>query len=184
MHKEAVAQEFAKNAGKDAISISRLLPGPLARVWAHIVEPAQRSRWCCGGKVDQHVGGVVEMNFNLTALADGPDVAPPEKHKDHPNEVSFSGKVLACEPMHLFRHTWEYDGGHTELQFELEEQGDKVLLTLTHTRLEDRADRVNTSAGWHTYLDILDDELNGKARRPFWKRLTELELEYENRFPE
>jgi uncharacterized protein YndB with AHSA1/START domain len=182
--KDEMMTEYAQAVGKDAIRISRLLPGPLEKIWAYIVDPEKRSRWCCAGKVEQRVGGTIELHFSLAALADGPDVAPPEKHKDHPGEHKFSGKVLAIEPMRLLRHTWEYEGDFSELQFELEEQGDKVLLTLTHTRLVDRSDQVDVCIGWHTYLDILEDVLAGHPRRPFWKRFTELNPEYEKRVPD
>ena len=61
------------------------------------------------------------------------------------------------------------------------EQGDKVRLVLTHTRLSGRDEMQSVCGGWHTHLDILVDVLHEVEPQPFWKVHTQLEAEYEQR---
>ena len=39
----------------------------------------------------------------------------------------------------------------------LEPRGDKVLMTVIHSRLPNRGNVVGVSAGWHAHLDVLSD---------------------------
>ena len=87
-----------------------------------------------------------------------------------------------ADPTRLLSMTW---GGlpaqGSEVTFELEPRGDKVLLTLTHRRLADRAEMVNVAGGWHTHLAILVDNLRGRTPRPFWSTHAKIAGEYERR---
>ncbi len=40
----------------------------------------------------------------------------------------------------------------------------KVLLTVIHRRLPDRAQLLNVSAGWHAHLDVLVTKISGKSQ--------------------
>ena len=113
-----------------------------------------------------------------------PDDPPPEKYKDLPEKVSYSGVVTACSPKTLLQHTWAGDGEDSEVTYELEEKEDGVLLTLTHRRLDSKDMITGVAGGWHAHLDILIDVLTGTEARPFWKTHTPLEAEYESRFHE
>ncbi|VTP63084.1 Activator of Hsp90 ATPase homolog 1-like protein [Serratia rubidaea] len=79
--------------------------------------------------------------------------------------------------------TWEEKGQErpSEVTFELTEQGDNVLLTVTHRRLADRSQMLSVAGGWHTHLDILVDRLNNQPPRPFWATLTQAEEAYRAR---
>ena len=110
-----------------------------------------------------------------------PDIEPPEKYRDLPDCISFEGTVTRCDPPRLLAHTWVSDDVSEEVCYELSEQGDKVLLVLTHRRIATRDQLTGAAAGWHTHLGILIDVLNGAEPEPFWKRNTELETEYEAR---
>ncbi len=98
-----------------------------------------------------------------------------------PEQVSFSGKVTRCEPSRILSHTWELDSERSEVCCELEEQGDKVRLVLTHRRLQSTEKVISICSGWHTHLDILNDVLRGREPSLFWKAYTTLEAEYERR---
>jgi hypothetical protein len=61
--------------------------------------------------------------------------------------------------------------------------GDRVLLTLVHRRIGERATLRNVSAGWHAHLDLLLARMTGKTPGPFWDDLRRLQSEYDRRLP-
>jgi uncharacterized protein YndB with AHSA1/START domain len=95
--------------------------------------------------------------------------------------MSFSGVVTQCAPPRLLAHTWEDDGDYSEVEYVLSEMDDKVLLVITHSRLS-KDDVLGVSGGWHAHLDILEDVLEGRTPRAYWKHHTALEAEYESRY--
>lgn len=162
------------------VRIERLLPGPIERVWSFLVEGDKRAKWLCGGSTELNVGGHFEMHFRNASLSSAEDIKPPGKYKDMPEVISFTGTVTRCEPPHVLAHTWDFDDA-SEVRYELEEQGDKVRLVLTHRKLPSK-DITGASGGWHTHLDILVAVLEGREPLPFWKTHTKLEAEYEQRY--
>lgn len=165
----------------NTVRFERRLPGPIDRVWSYLVDGEKRAQWLCGGDTQLKVGGQVDMLFHNASLSSQPDIERPEKYKDMPEKVSFSGKVTRCDPPHLLAHTWEYEDDASEVCYELSERGDEVLLVLTHTRLRSAEEVLSVCGGWHAHLDILIDILEGKDARPFWKTHTELEAQYAKR---
>jgi len=163
----------------DTIRFERLLPGPIERVWAFLVEPEKRSRWLCAGRTDASEGGKVEMHFNNAELSNQPDLPPPEKYKDMCGEIRFEGRVLDYEPPTLLRHTWDFEGDYSEVTFELSSLKEQVKLVLTHKRLKTRDDLTGVGAGWHTHLDMLADVMNGREPEGFWRQHTANERIYE-----
>ena len=121
------------------------------------------------------------MHFHNASLSSEQDDTPPEKYKDMPEHVSFSGTVTAYEPPYRLSHTWDFEGESSELTYELTEQDDQVKLVLTHRRLNSREEMVSVCGGWHTHLDILQNALEEKSPEPFWRRHTAIEAEYEGR---
>ena len=105
--------------------------------------------------------------------------ARPDKYKDMPECVSFSGSVTRCEPPHVLAHTWVFDNESSEVCYELAVVADKVRLVLTHTRLNNAEMMLSVSGGWHAHLEILIDVLDGTEPQPFWSLHTELESKYE-----
>lgn len=174
---------YGEIIGEDAVRFQRLLPGPIERVFEYLVDGDKRGRWLCSGDTDDRIGGRINMTFRNNTLSKEPDDPPPPKHKDFPEEVSFVGEITAYDPPHRFAHTWEFENEHSHVEYELAAKGDKVLLTLTHTRLDSRELKVDVCGGWHTHLEILEDVLNGKEPKAFWRRITVLEQEYEQRVP-
>lgn len=163
------------------IRFVRLLPGPLDRVWRYIVDSDKRKTWLCAGDIEAKLGGHVDMLFHNESLSTESDIPRPEKYRDMPEKMSFSGKVTRCEPPHVIAHTWEFNDEHSEVCYELEEAGDQVRLTLTHTKLESPDTVLSVSGGWHTHLDILVAVLNKETPPPFWKTHTAWESEYAER---
>ena len=159
----------------------RLLPGPIERVWDYLTVGEQKAKWLAGGDIEPKVGGKVVLHFHHKTLSPHPDVAPPEAHKEMPEEVTGGGTVTRWDPPRVLAHTWEFEDEQTEVTYELQPVGDRVRLTLTHVRLEPTPMLIGVSAGWHTHLAILEDVLAGVAPQPFWKVYSRLEQEYGQR---
>ena len=164
------------------VRLERLLPGPIERVWAYLTESEKRGKWFASGPMELRAGGKLEFHFNNSELAPGGG-PPPERYKDCEGMVS-QGKVTRCEPPHTLSFTWgEEIGDESEVTFELSERDEKVLLVLTHRRLQSRKEMVGVASGWHVHLTILIDQLNGRVPAPFWSTLEAVEAEYEKRIP-
>jgi uncharacterized protein YndB with AHSA1/START domain len=159
-----------------AIRFERLLPGPIERVWAYLTESDKRGKWLATGAVQPWVGGGVELHFRHADLSPQKE-AIPEKYRQYENGANFTAEVTRWEPPRLLSHSWA-DG--SEVTFELTEQGEGVLLVLTHRRLTP-AEMQSVAGGWHTHLGILVDHLNGRTPQPFWSTHARLESEYERR---
>jgi uncharacterized protein YndB with AHSA1/START domain len=175
--------DYGELLDENTVRFERLLPGPIERVWAYLTEGDKRAEWLCGGDIETREGGHVDMNFHnlsISARSDG-DIPRPEKYRDRPEKMSFTGSVTRCEPMSLLEHTWEFEDEDSLVCYELSEEGDKIRLVLTHSRLETRDIVLSVSGGWHTHLNILEDVLGATALRPFYKMQTQLETEYSER---
>jgi len=173
--------EYGKLLDQNTVRFERLLPGPIERVWSYLTEDGKRAKWLCGGDVEQKVGGHVDMHFHNVSLSSEDDIPRPEKYRDRPEKMSFAGEVTRCEPPHVLQHTWEFGDEYSEVCYELEEQGDKVRLILTHRRLDTSDIVLSVSGGWHTHLNILVDVLEGNKLRPFYRMQTQYETEYSQR---
>lgn len=161
------------------VRLERLLPGSIERVWAYLTESQKRGTWLASGDMDLRVGGKVTLNFMHANLSSEKEI--PEKSKAMECGHTMHGVITRCEPPHVLAYTW----GHpkdSEVTFELSPRGDKTLLVVTHVRLGSRDNMLSVAAGWHAHTDILEDQLNGVAPRPFWTTHARLEAEYGRRF--
>jgi uncharacterized protein YndB with AHSA1/START domain len=163
------------------VRLTRLLPGPIERVWAYLTDPAKRARWFAGGITELRAGGKAEFAMHHVNLA--PGETPPEKYKHvHDPGVKFEGRVLRCEPPRLLVFT--FGGDDSEVTFELTPEGRQVLLVLTHrAKGEDLPEMNNFSTGWHTHLTMLVALLEGTPPPPFWGTHARLTAEYAERHP-
>lgn len=161
------------------IRFERLLPGPIERVWAYLTESDKKAQWLAAGDIELKIGGKVELNFRHKNLSEADDPIP-EKYKHMEDGTGFTGQVTELDPPNLLSYTWgEGTGEESIVTFELEQQGDKVLLTLTHRHLGDDPDMlISVAAGWHTHLGILVDRVSGKEPKGFWKVHNRMEEEY------
>ncbi len=173
--------EYGELLDDTTVRFERLLPGPIERVWAYLTESEKRAQWLCGGDVENAVDGHVDMRFHNVSLSSDEDIARPEKYSDMPEKMSFTGKVLRCEPPTLLEHTWEFGEESSIVLYELSRASDKVRLVLTHKRLESTDTVLSVSGGWHTHLNILVDVLNDAKLRPFYKMQLQYETEYTER---
>ena len=157
------------------IRFERLLPGPVERVWAYLTESKKRATWLAAGEFDLRVGGKIELHFDNESLSD--EAAPPGamgagKH-------TSTGKITRLEPLRLLAHTWGWQGGESEVTYELAPKGKDVLLTIHHRLPDDQPLKTAVGGGWPTHVGILADQLNGVKPRPFWSSHARLMKEFE-----
>jgi len=158
------------------LKIQRLLPGPMERVWAYLTESDLRRQWLAAGEMEMKVGAA----FTLTWRNDELSTAPTKRPESFPKEHTLESRITELDPPRKLAIAWGSSGG---VSFELEPQGDEVLLTLIHRRLPDRATLLMVSAGWHMHLDVLAARAMGKEPPPFWEGWSRLKEEYDQRLP-
>lgn len=146
------------------VRFERLLPGPIERVWAYLVESEKRAKWLAAGEFDLRVGGRIELRFDNECLTE--EKAPPGARGA--GKHGFEGKITRLEPMRLLAHTWSWDGRDSEVTYELAPKGKDVLLTIHHRLPDDKELKIAVGGGWATHVGILEDLLKGAKPRPFW----------------
>ena len=166
----------------DTLQIERTLPGPIERVWRYLTEPELRQKWLAAGPMELEMGGEVTLVFNNNSLTTAGDL-PPEKYADYGGEHIVRGNITAFDPPFLLSYTWPMgDNENSEVRFQLTEHGDKVRLTVTHSRLLKSEQKLSVAGGWHVHLEFLLAQLNNQTPPPFWATHTTLEAEYARLF--
>lgn len=143
------------------VTFTRLLPGPIERVWEYLTDPNKLPTWFGeAATIEPRQGGAVR-------LASG----------------HIRGVVTQWQPPYRLIYTWNvFEPGAPEdaisaypesyPTFELTARGDDVLLTFKHFPILERFVPQN-AMGWHTMLDILTAALNGepvKDRSEYFKK--------------
>ncbi len=164
------------------VRFERLLPGPVERVWAYLTESEKRGQWLASGEMEPRVGGSVALHFDHGSLS-AKSAPVPERFQEGGCGAVTAHQVTRYEPPRVLGLSWGGADESSEVTFELTPQDDKVLLVLTHRRLDNRKNRVDTAAGWHSHLAVLVDRLNGREPDAFWAMFTALNAEYEKRLP-
>jgi len=158
------------------LTIQRLLPGPIERVWAYLTKSERRRQWLAAGQMEMKVGAPFEFVWRNDELNDPPSARPagfPEEHR-------MQSRITELDPMRKLSIAWNNSG---DVTFELEPKGEGVLLTVIHRRLPDRSTMLKVSAGWHMHLDILVARAIGNEPAPFWEGWSRLRKEYDRRLP-
>jgi len=158
------------------LTIERLLPGPIERVWAYLTESELRRKWLAAGPMEMKVGAPFEFVWRNDELTDPPGQRPPDFGDEH----RMQSRITEVDPPRKLAFAWQGSG---DVSFELEPKGDHVLLTVIHRRLPDRATLLKVGAGWHMHLDILVARATGKKPAPFWEGWSRLQKEYDKRMP-
>jgi uncharacterized protein YndB with AHSA1/START domain len=158
------------------LTIKRLLPGPIERVWAYLTDGDLRRRWLAAGTMEMAVGAPFELIWRNDELNQPPSRRPAGFSEEH----RMASRITALDPPRRLAFSWQGSG---DVSFDLEPVGDKVMLTVIHRRLPDRAMLLKVGAGWHMHLDVLVARANGKAPAPFWDGWSRLHKEYDRRLP-
>lgn len=149
----------------DRLRLERLLDAPIDVVWQHLVDPQLRARWFMGGPTDARVGGRMGLTMDHDRLSDMPGETP-EKYRAYVGHT-WSERITRFEPPHRLAITWE-DGQAGEVLFELQAEGERTRLVLTHSGLRGRADALDFGGGWLSHLAVLERRLRGEAVPDFW----------------
>ena len=183
-HTETMMSEYGVVTAPGTVRLERTLPGPVERVWSHLIDSQKRGTWLATGEIEPRVGGRVEHVWRNNALTPDDD-PPPSKYADIAEVARMEGRVTAYDPPRLLSYTWGGDPGErdSEVTFELSARGDEVLLVLTHRRLTTRDAMLGVSAGWHAHLEVLAARLAGRTPPGFWRTHNRLETEYASRIP-
>jgi uncharacterized protein YndB with AHSA1/START domain len=174
MNMLATPDDYGQLIAPATVKMERLLPGPIERVWAYLTESDLRRRWLASGDMKLEPGATFELVWRNDELTDPPGTRPADKSKEN----RAKGRIIEVDPPHRLVYSWE---GVGEVALDLRREGEKVLLTLVHSRLPDRGHVLGVSAGWHAHLDVLAARLNDTKPAPFWDALTRLRAEYERR---
>ena len=176
MNKSATRDAYGTLIEPTTLKIQRLLPGPVERIWAWLIESDKRRKWLAAGTMELKVGAPFELVWRNDELTD-----PPGKRIEGCSEEHrMASRITALDPPHMIAFT--FDSG--EVSIELKAQGDGVLLTLIHRRLPNRNYMLGVSAGWHAHLDVLVARVRGEQPSgPFWDQMSKLRDEYDRRLP-
>jgi uncharacterized protein YndB with AHSA1/START domain len=158
------------------LKIKRILPGSIERVWAYLTESELRRQWLAAGQMEKEVGTGFELVWRNDELTSPPAPRP----EGFSEEYRMESRITEFDPPRKLAFTW---AGSGDVSFELEKQGDEVMLTVIHRRLPDRATLVKVAAGWHAHLDILVARASGKEPAPFWGNWTHLHKDYDRQIP-
>jgi len=174
MTERAPLDDYGELTAPATLTIQRLLPGPIERVWAYLTESDLRRQWLAAGAMALQVGAPFELVWRNDDLTDPPGQRPPGVAAEH----RMASRIIELDPPRKLTIAWEGSG---DMTFALEPQGTEVLLTVIHRRLPDRPTLLGVSAGWHMHLDVLVARMTGTLPVLFWDGWSRLRQEYDRR---
>src|ERR1700742_2994180 len=128
MNKSATRDAYGTLIEPTTLKIQRLLPGPIERIWAYLVESDKRRKWLAAGEMELKVGAPFELAWRNDELTDPPGKRPDgfgEEHRMH-------SRITALDEPRRIAFTWDGSG---EVSIELQQHGSDVLLKMIHRRL-------------------------------------------------
>jgi len=173
MNDHATLDAFGTVTEPSTLTIRRLLPGPIERIWSYLTDSDMRRKWLAAGDMDMSVGAPFEFVWRNDELSATPGSRP----EGFPEEQRMESRITELDPPNRISFTWQGSG---DVTFDLEPRGKQVLLTVIHRSLP-ASSKLGISAGWHMHLDILAARAEGKEPTSFWEGWTELRKEYERR---
>ena len=84
------------------LTIQRLLPGPIERVWAYLTESDLRRQWLAAGEMEMKVGAPFELVWRNDELTDPPGERPDGLRRGAPHaEPDHRARSAAQARLHL-----------------------------------------------------------------------------------
>ncbi|MBV9812086.1 MAG: SRPBCC family protein, partial [Acetobacteraceae bacterium] len=151
----SVANAYGVLSEPATLTIERVLPGPIERVWAYLTDSELRRQWLAAGAMELTVGAPFELVWRNDELTTPPGRRPAGIGAEH----RMRSRIIAADPPRRLVFAWGESG---EVSFVLEPVGDEVRLTLVHRRVPDRDTLLKVSAGWHMHLDTLVARASGR----------------------
>jgi uncharacterized protein YndB with AHSA1/START domain len=174
MNEFATMEAYGVLTEPATLTIQRLLPGPIERVWAYLTESELRRQWLAAGPMEMRVGAPFEFVWRNNELTNPPGQRPPGFADEH----RMQSRIIELDPPRKLAIAWQGSG---DVSFELAPKGGEVLLTLIHRRLPDPATMLKVAPGWHMHLDLLVARATGGESEPFWDGWSRLQKEYGRR---
>lgn len=171
-----ILQPYGELSADATLTMRRRLPGPIERVWTYLTDSDLRQRWLAAGPLEPRTGGALELVWRNDTLTDPPGQRPEGFSQEH----RMTCRIIHIDPPHRLSFTWQGTG---EVTFELQPDGDDVILTINHSRIVKRGMQLMIGAGWHMHLDVLVARLTGGPIEPFWDGWQRLKQAYEQRIP-
>src|ERR1700752_4392961 len=131
MNDRAKVDAYGALSEPSTLTIQRMLPGPIERVWAYLTDSDLRRKWLAAGQMELKVGAPFELVWRNDELTNPPGKRPEGFGAEH----RMAGHITALDPPRKIAFTFQND---TEVSIELEAQGSEVQLTLIHYRLPNR----------------------------------------------
>lgn len=162
----------AQKLNDHTIQFVRILPGPIEKVWFYLADSDKRGQWFARGAFGA-VGEPFELVWKHSELSPNKAAPPPGMEEMDKTGHSAVNTLLKMEPPHLLVFTFGGSKANpdkiSEVEFKLEDiGGDRVRLTLTHSKIADEAMRTGVSRGWHSHLDMLQYWAEGNTPPAFW----------------
>jgi uncharacterized protein YndB with AHSA1/START domain len=176
MNQLAIIDQYGVLTEPTTVKLQRLLPGPIERIWSYLTDSDMRRKWLAAGDMEVKAGAPFELVWRNSELTDPPGKRPEGFGEEH----RMQSHIVEVDPPRRLVIAW---AGSGDVSFDLEEKGDKVLLTLIHRQLPDRRMMLMVGAGWHMHLDVLVARTTGKEPQPFWDGWVRLKQEYDRRLP-
>lgn len=134
---------------RPVITFTRHLRHSVERVWRALTEPEEVKQWLDGGlAIDARLGGRIELAPEGTGLG--------------------RGEIVRYEPPHVLEYWIEVVRENAPnnvhlMRYELEAEGDGCVLYFSNTFDKGETRVPNSVAcGWHAYLELFDDFLEGR----------------------
>jgi len=157
------------------VEFKRLIPGPLELAWEFLTKREKLKTWFADLTLEPRLGGAVDVHFDPdTCGGCSAGVRGVVREFRPPHVLAFSWIQLKAQPDGSMQ---ERDEG--EVRFELAARGDKVLLTLLHSRLS-TDELIGHSAGWHAYLQNLESLMSERGRIDFMATARRVRPGYED----
>lgn len=176
MNDQSMANGYGAVSEPATLTIKRLLPGTIERVWSYFTDGNLRRRWLASGEMTLKVGEPFELVWSNDKLTDPPGQPPEGMSGEH----TMQSLITEVDAPHKLAFTWGNTGGVTIL---LEQKGNDVLLTVVHSRVTERSTLLSVSTGWHKHLNLLAEVLAGGKPSPFWDGWDGIKAEYDRRIP-
>lgn len=137
-----------------AVRFERGYPTSADDLWDAVTTPERVGRWLGALTGDRREGGDYHLDLS-------------EPGDDSGDSLTW-GRVVTCEPGRRLVVTWETSGLATsEVEVTTTAVGqDEALLVLEHRSLPEPNAR-GYGAGWHAFLDRLEDDLAGREAGPW-----------------
>lgn len=150
---------------QDTIRLERLLDAPPERVWEYLTKAELRRTWFMGGEDTPTAGGAFELFVDHDNLSDD-DVPYPADYAASKG-ARMTENVLRNEPPRILETTFG-SGKNGVVTYELEPEGDKTRLTITHRGIVSPTGIQDFGGGWNSHMIVLQERLANRGVHDFW----------------